>query len=547
MDNPRRSFEFRLLDQADKIRLVLVGVFMVALYTAPRGALENYPVAASALGVFALYSIFTRFVLNWHSIRREGQVQFMAALLVCTDILCISVFVWAMGPAFRSLTTLLLVDVLFAASFFAGVELALVVGIAAGAWVVLGFTSVRPNTPWDVASGVCATLVIAWMAYALAEVPRRERAATDRIVKHLTEGVMLVTRAGEITVVNPRVEHMLGVRASDVTGLNVYDPGNHAALEPVAGLLEDVLEAEDGQFDIKARQLHIEDPTPLDIQVLTVPCIDPDGAVTAWVIVSKDVTEMLSSLRAKEESIAVVSHELRNRLVSVRAAAELLIRMSDRLTAEVRRETLRLLDTETRRLSRLVSRTLDAAAVEDGTAIYTFEPVRIGDLAQDACDCLRHAAREKGIELILEIEGQIAPVMADPARLDQAIQNLVENALKFTPRGGEVRVRVAPCETGVSISIADTGCGIPEDRLATIFEKFVTDSANANSGSPMGLGLGLFLCREIVRCHHGSMRVESVEGEGTTFTFTVPADLSPGFALGSETVEKQALARPAHG
>ena len=503
---------------------MLVGFFLITLYTVPRAQVANHLVAATVITFAALYAVFVHFVLNWQSIRREGQVHLMAAFLVCTDILFISVFVWAMGAPFLNLALLLLLDVVFAAAFFSGLELPLVTGVVCGAYIALNIALGRPMVAWHATAGVVgAIVVVAWLAYATAEVARRERATTDRIVRYLTEGVMLVTREGELAVVNPRIEHMLGINASNVVGLNIHDPRNATALEHLADILADVPKGAVYDPEIAMRQLHIENPTPVDIQSLTVPCVTDDSQLVAWVVVCKDITDVLSTVRVKEEGIAVLSHELRGRLHSVRASSEVLIRMADHLSPEVRAETLRLLDTETRRLSHLIGRTLETTAIEDKTARFEFEAVALEELIGEVCKRFRDAAAKKELALLFECAGDIPAVRGDSTRLDQVVHNLLENAIKFTPPNGQVRLEVVGENGHARVTVADTGVGIPAERREAIFEKF----AHGETGTPAyvdgGLGLGLYICREIVHRHGGEIGVDSVEGRGATFYFTVPS------------------------
>ena len=523
MGSAFRSFEFNLLDQADKIRLVLVAFFVVILFTAPREQIVHFQLAAVVLSFAALYAVFSHFILNWQMVRREGQVHLMAALLVCTDILAISAFAWALGPEFRGLTVLLLLNVVFAAAFFVGLELPLVTGLVCGAHLLLHLSTPNGGHPWHLlVLSVGTTVVVAWMSYALAEVGRRERATTDRIVTHLTEGVLLVTGHGDIAVMNPRLEHMVGVAADEVIGLNIFDPDHTETLAPLLDIVADIPREARADEPVRARQLHIEDPTPVDVECLTVPCASEHRLVLAWVVVCKDVTALLSTVRVKEEGLAVLSHELRGRLHSVRASSEVLIRMADSLAPQQRDELIQLLDSETRRLSTLLTRTLDAAGLEQGKVIFRFEPVDINAIACEVSEGLRAAAEEKGLTLEVDCDGPIPEVWADRARLDQVMQNLLENAIKFTPSGGRVQVTASATPGGSLVSVSDTGCGVLPDERETIFEKFTRGTGASRSHPPDSLGLGLHICREIIRHHKGAIGVQSGEGWASTFYFTVP-------------------------
>jgi len=522
MDDPRRSFEFRLLDQADKIRIIIVGFFLVVLYTAPPQQGIRTSLAASVMAFAAIYALFARFVVNWQSIRREGQVHLMAGFLVVADVLFMSVFLWAMDGAFTSMSVLLLTDVVFAAAFFTGLELVAVVGIVCNAYVVLAASKPGPDVIWSMMAGVGAIVVVAWLAYALSEVARREQATSDRIVKYLTEGVVLVSDQGVISVVNPRIEQMLGVRSQDLVGANVHDPANAERLAPIAELLADLPGPGQAHRDTKAREIRLEQPQPLVIQCVTVPCMTETGKLAASVVVCKDITDMLLTVRAQEEGLALLSHELRGRVHGLRASAEVLSRMVDVLTPEMRHEMIGILESETRRLTRLIGRLLDASSIEDGSEKFSLDLVSVGQIARDVCRSLERTAQEQGIVLTCEVAPDTPVVQGDTTRLDQVLQNLAENALRFTPAGGQVTVAVAPVEKGARVSVTDTGCGIPPDRAEVIFEKFVHEDEGKRGSVGGGLGLGLHICREIVRRHGGQIGVHSEVGKGSEFFFTLP-------------------------
>jgi len=125
--------------------------------------------------------------------------------------------------------------------------------------------------------------------------------------------------------------------------------------------------------------------------------------------------------------------------------------------------------------------------------------------------------------LTCEVAPDTPVVQGDTTRLDQVLQNLAENALRFTPAGGQVTVAVAPVEKGARVSVTDTGCGIPPDRAEVIFEKFVHEDEGKRGSVGGGVGLGLHICREIVRRHGGQIGVHSEVGKGSEVFFTLPA------------------------
>jgi signal transduction histidine kinase len=224
--------------------------------------------------------------------------------------------------------------------------------------------------------------------------------------------------------------------------------------------------------------------------------------------------------RLKDDFVASVSHELRTPLTSIRGYLELLHDGEGGPLTGDQKEFLTVIDRNADRLLRLVGDLLDVAQIDGGQIVLERERVALAALAEDAVEGARAVARTRGIDLISE-EGAAPVVHADPSRLAQVIDNLVSNALKFTPTGGTVRVRVAVEADRAVLTVSDTGMGIPEDEQARLFERFFRTSAAGERAIP-GTGLGLWITKTIVDAHEGAIAVTSEAGSGTTFVVDLP-------------------------
>jgi len=172
------------------------------------------------------------------------------------------------------------------------------------------------------------------------------------------------------------------------------------------------------------------------------------------------------------------------------------------------------------RLSALVDNLLDAASLEAGALRLQREPVRVERIAERVLAQRRLLAR--GFTLHLETRPGIPLAEADPVRVEQVMANLVDNAIKYSPHGGPIRIRVwSPDDATVAISVSDRGGGIPPEHLEHLFERFYR--VDGGGAGIKGAGLGLFICKNLVESHGGAISVESEVGVGTTFTFTLPA------------------------
>ena len=224
--------------------------------------------------------------------------------------------------------------------------------------------------------------------------------------------------------------------------------------------------------------------------------------------------------RAREEMMAIVSHDLKNPLATIQMAVQFLLEElapNDR-AFEPERAQLNVIHRSAQRMYRLVHDLLDAAAVEAGQFRVALAPIAVEALIDDALELLRPLAAAKGIRLIADVEHELPKVVADRERMLQVFSNLGGNALKFTPNGGRLEIRAAVRDGTVEFAVSDSGTGITPHDIPHIFDRYWQSSKTARNG----VGLGLAITRGIVQAHGGTIRVESTVGYGTTFRFTLP-------------------------
>ena len=224
----------------------------------------------------------------------------------------------------------------------------------------------------------------------------------------------------------------------------------------------------------------------------------------------------LSQLRA--DFVSLVSHELRSPMAAVIGAARTLEDRWRMLSASQRESFLALIGDETSRLAELVGDVLDTSRIEAGTFSYRFEEVDLGSMVEEAVEAAVLAQQE--VPVLASVRDGLPTIRGDRARLRQVLGNLIENAVKYSPEGGEVRVSAAARNGSVQIDVRDSGPGIPRDQQARIFEKF--GRVDVPGASKPGTGLGLFIARSIAEAHGGSLEVTSGAGPGATFTLSLP-------------------------
>ena len=224
-----------------------------------------------------------------------------------------------------------------------------------------------------------------------------------------------------------------------------------------------------------------------------------------------------ASLRARDEMVGVVSHDLRNPVAAVKMLSRTLLRAPERSDAQTR-ESIELISQAAEQMDALIRDLLDVNRLDAGKLAISPVPVDPSRLLTDSLQTLRPLVDEKTISLDLQIETGLQKVMADPERIQQTLSNLVGNAIKFSPAGSKIVVVARKDTDKVIISVLDNGRGIPADQLPRVFDRYWQSSRTDRQGA----GLGLAISKGIVEAHGGRIWLESKPAEGTTVSFTLP-------------------------
>jgi two-component system phosphate regulon sensor histidine kinase PhoR len=256
-----------------------------------------------------------------------------------------------------------------------------------------------------------------------------------------------------------------------------------------------------------------------------------DGTIEGAVVVFRDITASQKLERAKDEFLAVAAHELRSPLAAVRNYADLLLRREQQRSEADPRDLrgLTILTQQVSHMLRMVDNLLDVSRIDAGQLDLQIQLVNLVSLSAQVIDQQRPSAGSH--ELSLESDEEQLIVPCDSLRIHQVLTNLIGNAIKYSPTEGRISVRLrrlamsdrppAPGDAGFAIvSVTDEGSGIAPDQQAKLFQRFY----RARSHRAEGLGLGLYLSRQFVQMHRGLIWVESVEGAGSTFSFSLPID-----------------------
>ena len=346
-------------------------------------------------------------------------------------------------------------------------------------------------------------------ARARAEATAAAREQAARVLEAVADGVMMVDADGALRFWNRAAELVTGRSRDDVVG--------RQAGEVLSGW-----QAVAAQIPI-SEKAELARPVTLPVEVdgselwlSFVAVRSPNGIVYTF----RDLTIDRGLEAAKSDFIATLSHELRTPMTAVLGAAKTLLRDDIALSPERRQQLLEMIGAQGTRLTQITEEVLLANRLDRGDLRIDSERVDLSQLASAAVETMRNDAPES-ISLSAAPNGA-AEAIGDRDRIEQVLVNLIDNAVKYSPDGGEVVVSTVPAAASVRVEVADQGIGIPPAEQEAVFEKFYRADPQHRL-APSGTGLGLYICRELVQRMGGTIGVRSRPGGGSTFWFQLPA------------------------
>ena len=335
----------------------------------------------------------------------------------------------------------------------------------------------------------------------------------EAVIGSMTEGIVMVETTGTIKIANNAAKAMLGLpRTAELATVKttLADLG-------LAKLFEaDQVEAnkQPGQFITKSSQAKT-------LQIKWTPVIDRTESFIGNIITLQDTTAQIELERIKNDFVSSISHELRTPLTTIQNSISNILAGVTGSVPKKTRNYLKTMYASGNRLSQIINNLLDMAKLESGNMPVNRSTTDLAKIAGKAVDAFADLARQKNIELNCRIEDHIPPVYVDSQRIYQVLTNLIANAVRYTSPAGKVTVRLYNDADSVVTIVEDTGIGIPPDSHKIIFNKFYQISRNVGPGYN-GNGLGLALSEKLVRMHGGKIWLQSRQGHGSTFFFSLP-------------------------
>ncbi|MBI4338139.1 MAG: HAMP domain-containing protein [Chloroflexi bacterium] len=335
-----------------------------------------------------------------------------------------------------------------------------------------------------------------------------ERNKLAAVLDTMADGVVVIQSEGQIELVNRAAEELLSLSPRGVVGGRFMEVVRDHDLQRLVSRSLETRQRQHGEVELfHRRRFFSAIATPL-----------ARGGPSGTLLTLHDLTRIREVETTRKEFVSNVSHELRSPLASVKAMVETL---EDGAVEEqqVARDFIRRIHREVDRMIGMVEDLLDLSRLESGQATLHLSPVDLRPLLDEVRAQFQERADSKQITVDIVLPEALPRVLGEEEKLRQVLANLLDNALKFTPERGSVTLSAKAGDRVVKVSVKDNGIGIPEEHLPHIFERFYKVDRSRRDG---GSGLGLAIVKHIVRAHGGEVAVESREGEGSTFSFTVP-------------------------
>jgi two-component system phosphate regulon sensor histidine kinase PhoR len=394
---------------------------------------------------------------------------------------------------------------------------AAIVGLVAGAWIGRRLARRRPPLPVSTSEAAPDAAVAA------------SPGGSDGggLIASLTIGVVQFDERLLVVYANPAAAVLLDLPVASLVGRSAMEVFLDRRIETV---LDAARDGTPGLADLRLRET---DGRQVVLRARRAP------RAGVWVVL-EDVTALRRLQQIRAEFIDNMSHELRTPLTTVSLLAETLARDADAAGDAVparMRDRISKIEVETDHLVQMVNELLDLSRIESGPPMRMLDDVDLARLAAASVERIRQFADRQGVRLEVDLPGGLPSVRGNEERLGQVLVNLLHNAVKFSPEGGDVVVRIRARRSDVVLDVEDHGVGIPRIDQARVFERFYkVDRARVRGG---GTGLGLSIARHVVEAHAGRISVQSEEGIGSTFSVVLPAAPSSGARSG----ERQAVGR----
>lgn len=337
------------------------------------------------------------------------------------------------------------------------------------------------------------------------------------IIKNFSDGILVFDEGNRLSLINPQAEELLGIKEKEVLGKSFSDILALPNLKPLTGSFE-----YKKIWGLYKKELFSEIKKGLILEITTIPLLEEEKK-SGTLLILHDVTREKEIEKMKTDFISLAAHQLRTPLSAIKWALGMILEGEAGQLNEEQKGLLERTHQSNERMIGLIKDLLDVTKIEEGKYIFSYSLESLEVITQEVIDSFQEIIKKKNLKFDFKkpIDGKLPKVKVDREKIKLAIENLIDNALKYTPAGGEVTVSLKCDKLKIEFKVQDSGIGIPKSQQERVFGKFFRTS-QAIQMETDGSGLGLYLTKNIIEAHGGEIGFTSEEGKGSAFWFTLP-------------------------
>ncbi len=341
----------------------------------------------------------------------------------------------------------------------------------------------------------------------------RERDKTLSIINNFADGLLIFDAENKVSLINPLAQDFLKIRQEDIAQNSILELAKLPNFQPLVNVL--------GKDPREIFRKELSLPENLAIELSTIPIIRENKKIGTLVILHNVTREKMIE-RMKTEFVSLSAHQLRTPLAAIKWTLRMILDGDLGLITEEQRTFLEKTYQSNERMINLINDLLNVSRIEEGRYLYKPVPVNLEEIVQSLLNSHKEETKRKKLHLeFKKPEKELPKIMLDVEKMELAIENLLNNAISYTPSGGQIIISLKEAEKGIEFSIQDTGIGISKEQQGRVFTKFFRGT-NAIKADTEGTGLGLFITKNIIEAHGGKIWFKTKEGVGTTLHFTLP-------------------------
>ncbi|MFA6053835.1 MAG: ATP-binding protein [Thermodesulfovibrionales bacterium] len=337
----------------------------------------------------------------------------------------------------------------------------------------------------------------------------------NSVIDSLSDGILVTDELGKIILYNQLAETLLGITGKAALGQPVRD---HIRNDVLVGLITKILTL---NMPYHAEEVCLMDMGNARLRVHVNPVRDTNGLLIGSVTLLHDVAQLNAIDKIKSNFLSMVSHQLKSPLSSTLLQTSILLDGIVGEISEKQRDLLQKVRTKIKGMVALIHDILDVCYIEEGGYLKQIEHLDLTEILQRTVELMQPQAQDKNIALHVKTEDHLPLIIGNKSSVEAMFINLISNAIKYTPSGGQVNVEMSENAQNVQIDVSDTGIGVEDEDFPRIFDKFYRVRSEITKNIS-GTGLGLSIVKSVVDAHRGAINVESKVGKGTTFTVLLP-------------------------